>query len=82
MICTRCKQPISRSGIYHRTKKGPHHAQCPASVAERSAEEWWRADGVYIDPDTEEVDWFDKRRELAQLAFIAGFNKATEVKRK
>lgn len=42
------------------------------------AMEWWKSDGLYIDPDTEEVDWYDKRRELAQLAFVAGYKKAME----
>lgn len=44
-----------------------------AVLAEKKASEWWRGDGQYIDPDTENVDWFDKRRELAELAYIAGF---------
>ena len=35
-------------------------------------EDWWSTDGRYIDPDTEDVPWFDKRKELAALAFIAG----------
>ncbi len=43
---------------------------------DKLAQEWWKADGVYIDPDTEDVDWFDKRRELAQFAFIAGYKNA------
>lgn len=38
----------------------------------------WRSEGVYIDPDTDEVDWFDKRAELAQIAFIAGRKSARE----
>ena len=43
---------------------------------DKLAQEWWKSDGVYIDPDTEDVDWFDKRRELAQIAFIAGYKNA------
>lgn len=33
---------------------------------------WWSADGQYLDPDTSDVPWFDKRRGLAEYAFIAG----------
>ncbi len=43
--------------------------------ADRFAHEWWRCDGAYIDPDTDEVDWYEKRVELAKLAFIAGYRK-------
>lgn len=32
--------------------------------------EWWRKDGLYIDPDPE-VDWYDKRRDLAWEAYRA-----------
>jgi len=46
--------------------------QKQAVTDEKAAREWWRTDGVYIDPDTEDVDWFDKRAELAQIAFAAG----------
>ena len=28
------------------------------------AMDWWREEGVYIDPDTEDVDWHDKRGEF------------------
>lgn len=42
-------------------------------LAEKWAAEWWRTEGTYIDPDTEDVDWYDKRSELAQMAYIAGF---------
>jgi hypothetical protein len=44
-------------------------------AAEKAAIEWWRTEGIYIDPDTDDVDWFDKRSELAQLAFIAGLKR-------
>lgn len=37
---------------------------------------WWRTDGRYIDPDTEDVDWYDKRDVLAQLAFVQGYKSA------
>ena len=42
------------------------------AAAPASFDEWWRADGAYIDPDTSDVPWFDKRQELARLAFEAG----------
>lgn len=32
MTCTRCGQPIIKGQKHHRTRKGPHHAQCPATV--------------------------------------------------
>jgi hypothetical protein len=36
--------------------------------------EWWSEDGSYIDPDTADVPWFDKRRGLAEAAFSAGMD--------
>lgn len=45
---------------------------------DHEAYEWWRTEGIYIDPDTEDVDWHDKRGDLAQMAFIAGW-KAAEL---
>lgn len=47
--------------------------------AEKYACEWWQTEGRYIDPDTAEVDWYDKRGELAQFAFIAGFTEGMRV---
>jgi len=38
---------------------------------ERAFEEWWGKDGRFIDPDTSDVSWFDKRKELCALAFRA-----------
>jgi hypothetical protein len=35
-------------------------------------DKWWQEDGKMIDPDTEDVPWFDKRKALAELAFEAG----------
>jgi hypothetical protein len=40
--------------------------------AATSFEEWWNKEGRFYDPDTEDVPWFDKRKELAELAFISG----------
>lgn len=34
-------------------------------------EEWWLRNGQFIDPDTSDVPWFDKRRALAESAFDA-----------
>lgn len=42
-------------------------------LPDRLFEEWWRKDGVYLDPDSSEVDWYDKRKELAAYAYLAGF---------
>lgn len=36
-------------------------------------DEWWDKKGRFIDPDTEDVPWFDKRKELSEYAFDAGF---------
>lgn len=62
------------------TKPGERRAP-QATRPESLAMEWWKSDGLYIDPDTEEVDWYDKRKELAQLAFVAGYNKAMESRK-
>ena len=35
-------------------------------------DDWWAADGQYLDPDTSDVPWFDKRRALAEYAYNAG----------
>lgn len=35
-------------------------------------EKWWAEDGRMYDPDTEDVPWFDKRKELALVAFAKG----------
>jgi hypothetical protein len=35
-------------------------------------EKWWAEEGKSLDPDTEDVPWFDKRKGLAALAFEAG----------
>ena len=34
-------------------------------------EDWWHRDGRFIDPDTSDVPWFDKRKALAEYAFDA-----------
>lgn len=38
---------------------------------------WWSCDGQYLDPDTADVPWFDKRRGLAEYAFKAGAASST-----
>jgi hypothetical protein len=40
-------------------------------------EEWWNRVGRFYDPDTEDVPWFDKRKELAELAFRSGWQSVT-----
>lgn len=35
-------------------------------------EKWWGESGRYIDPDTDDVPWFDKRKELCAVAFGVG----------
>jgi hypothetical protein len=32
-------------------------------------EKWWSEQGRFLDPDTEDVPWYDKREALAHLAF-------------
>lgn len=32
---------------------------------------WWNADGRFLDPDTSDVPWFDKREALAEDAYLA-----------
>ena len=59
------------------TKTGARRAPS-VTTPESLAFEWWRSDGLYIDPDTEEVDWYDKRKELAEIAYVAGYRKAME----
>lgn len=38
---------------------------------EKEFNDWWSTDGQYLDPDTSDVPWFDKRRGLAEYAFRA-----------
>jgi hypothetical protein len=38
---------------------------------EKLFEDWWQRDGKFIDPDTSDVPWFDKRKGLAAQAFDA-----------
>ena len=35
-------------------------------------EKWWSEQGRFLDPDTEDVPWYDKREALANLAFDEG----------
>lgn len=32
---------------------------------------WWEREGSFLDPDTDDVPWFDKREGLAAMAFRA-----------
>ena len=41
-------------------------------MPDKTFETWWAEDGRMYDPDTEDVPWFDKRKELAELAFAKG----------
>jgi hypothetical protein len=59
-------------------KKELTKEQEASKASSNASEEWWRKDGVYIDPDTEDVDWYDKRAELAKIAFMAGVAWARE----
>lgn len=35
-------------------------------------EKWWQEQGRSLDPDTEDVPWYDKREALAHIAFDEG----------
>ena len=41
-------------------------------------DDWWNQDGKYFDPDTEDVPWFDKRKDLAEYAFRRGWQGAVD----
>ncbi|MDR3392459.1 MAG: hypothetical protein P4L77_12080 [Sulfuriferula sp.] len=41
-------------------------------VAPISFRDWWNSQGRMIDPDTEDVPWFDKREALCEAAYDAG----------
>jgi hypothetical protein len=43
-----------------------------AKQIEDGFDKWWESSGKYYDPDTDDVPWFDKRKELASVAFFAG----------
>jgi hypothetical protein len=55
---------------------GHSKAECGSGRAALLFEQWWDEDGRYLDPDTADVSWFDKRKELAGLAFVAGMKRA------
>lgn len=38
---------------------------------------WWFREGQYLDPDTDDVPWFDKRKALAEYAFRAAIAMST-----
>lgn len=42
-----------------------------AGVGEDAFENWWDSRGKFIDPDSDEVPWYDKRKGLAEEAFRA-----------
>lgn len=50
---------------------GHSKADCDAGRAAMLFENWWDEEGRYLDPDTAEVSWFDKRKELAGFAYTA-----------
>ena len=41
-------------------------------MSDKTFEKWWADDGRMYDPDTDDVPWFDKRKELEELAFAKG----------
>ncbi len=67
--------------------KGYVCIRCGSQVVGHSEEDcvaqqfeiWWDDTGKYIDPDTDDVPWFDKRKGLAGLAFIAGRKSGSRI---
>ncbi len=43
-----------------------------AEQTDKTFEKWWADEGRFYDPDTEDVPWFDKRKDLAELTFAKG----------
>lgn len=43
-----------------------------AGAAPLPFSDWWTSQGKFIDPDTEDVPWFDKRKDLCEAAYDAG----------
>jgi hypothetical protein len=41
---------------------------------------WWQEEGRMLDPDTEDVPWFDKREALAELAWNAAMRASEEMR--
>ncbi len=52
---------------------GHSKAECAVGKSTTLFENWWHETGRYLDPDTEDVSWFDKRKELSGLAFVAAY---------
>jgi hypothetical protein len=49
----------------------PSPATSPEPQDVRGFDAWWNAEGQYLDPDTDDVPWFDKRKDLCALAWSA-----------
>ena len=72
VICPHCTTQFS----CHDPKNDPRFQIINTVLPEEKAATWWQVEGRLIDPDTEDVPWYDKRGELAQIAYIAGFTEA------
>jgi hypothetical protein len=48
---------------------GHDAASLPQPRTGESFDDWWQRDGKFYDPDTDDVPWFDKRKELAEYAW-------------
>lgn len=42
---------------------------------------WWQDEGRLLDPDTEDVPWFDKRKALAEMAWNAATLESEQMAR-
>jgi hypothetical protein len=45
-----------------------------SNVKSEPFDSWWARDGRGYDPDTEDVSWFDKRKELAEYTWLAALS--------
>lgn len=78
-VCGLCGEPMLEGETMF--KFHGYSGPCPKPPKDRPPlmagvdeefENWWRDDGRFIDPDTDDVPWFDKRKGLAESAFNAG----------
>ena len=62
-FCEVCKAVRVLSGIHEPLSEiGPEF---------KDFDDWWSKEGHYLDPDTTDVSWYDKRSELARMAWEA-----------
>lgn len=68
----------AKQSEYERGRKDEREGQMsepkldPSNVITDGFDAWWAKDGRYFDPDTSDVPWFDKRKDLAEYAYRRG----------